>query len=103
MKYDNDKPKMHLVCPEFITEVARVLTFGANKYGENNWRHDVDKTSYGRTYSSVQRHLNAFWAGEDIDPESHLPHLAHAATQIMILYMQTLEGPEMDDRFYGGE
>jgi hypothetical protein len=35
MKYDNDKPKIHLVPPEAIIEAAKVFGFGAEKYGEN--------------------------------------------------------------------
>jgi len=99
MKYDKGKPPIHLVPPECIIGAANVFGFGAAKYGENNWRYDVSNTSYGRTYSSIQRHLNAFWSGEDIDPESGLPHIDHAITQLMILKMQTIEGPEMDDRY----
>jgi len=99
MKYDEGKPPLHLIPPEVLTSVAQVFGFGASKYGENNWRKDVSKTSYGRTYSSIQRHLNSFWCGEDIDPESNMSHLDHAITQLMILKIQTLEGPEMDDRF----
>lgn len=99
MKYDSEKPKMHLIPSEVLTSIAEVFTFGAAKYGENNWRHDVDTTSYGRTYSSAQRHLNYFWSGEDYDPESGLHHLDHAITQLMILKVQTLEGPSQDDRF----
>ena len=99
MKYDSDKPKLHLIPAEVLTSVAEVLTFGAQKYGDHNWRHDVDNTSYGRTYSSALRHLNAFWSNEDIDPESGLHHIDHAITQLMILKIQTIEGPEMDDRF----
>lgn len=99
MKYDEGKPPIHLVPAECIVAAANVFGFGAEKYGENNWRHDVGNTSFGRTYSSIQRHLNSFWSGEDIDPESGLHHIDHAISQLMILKMQTLEGPEMDDRF----
>lgn len=101
MKYDNGKAPIHLIPPEVLVSMAHVLSFGAAKYGENNWRQDVNNTSYGRTYSSLQRHLLSFWSGEDNDPESGLPHLDHAITQLMILKMQTLEttNPEMDNRF----
>ena len=99
MKYDDDKPPLHLIPSEVLLTVANVFGYGAKKYSENNWRYDVDNTSYGRTYASAQRHLNAFWRGEDIDPESGLHHLDHAITQLMILKIQTIEGPEMDDRF----
>lgn len=99
MKYDSDKPKIHLVVPKFITDIAHVLGFGAAKYGENNWRKDAHETQHSRTYSSIQRHLNAYWSGEDVDPESGLSHLAHAATQIMILMNHIEQHPEMDDRY----
>jgi hypothetical protein len=101
MKYDNGKAPIHLVPSEAIISIAKVLGFGAEKYGENNWREDVDSTTWGRTYSSLQRHLNSFWSGEDLDPESGLPHLDHALCQLMILKIQTLEttNMEMDNRF----
>lgn len=99
MKYDSGKPKLHLVPPEAIIEAATVFGFGAEKYGENNWRKDIAKFPYSRHYSSIMRHLFAFHSGEDLDPESGLPHLSHALTQMMILIMTTKEAPKMDDRF----
>jgi hypothetical protein len=40
-------------------------------------------------------------SGEDQDPESGLPHLSHALTQMMILVMTTIESDpiDTDDRF----
>jgi len=99
MKYDNDKAPIALIPPECISEIAKVFGYGAKKYGINNWRKDLNNTSFSRTYSSIQRHLNAFWSGEDNDPESGMPHLAHAATQIMILMIQNKDGTIMDDRW----
>ena len=100
MKYDNGKAPMALVPPEVINEIAEVLGFGANKYGPNNWRDDGYVTEWSRTYSSVQRHLNSFWSGEDLDPESGLSHLAHAMTQLAILMVHKSDGHDhMDDRY----
>ena len=100
MKYDEGKPKIHLVPPEAIIEAARVFGFGAEKYGKNNWRQDIHKFPVSRHYSSIQRHLMAYMMGEDNDPESGLPHLSHALTQMMILVMTTKEGAvSTDDRF----
>jgi hypothetical protein len=101
MKYDNDKPKIHLVPPEAIIEAAKVFGFGAEKYGENNWRQDIEKFPVSRHYSSIQRHLLAYMSGEDQDPESGLPHLSQALTQMMILVMTTIESDpiDTDDRF----
>ena len=85
MKYDTNKAPLSLIPPEAMNQIAEVLGFGAEKYGANNWRDDAHNTQWSRSYSSLLRHLNAFWSGEDIDPESGLSHLAHAATQCMIL------------------
>lgn len=35
-KFDNDKPMMNLLPFEALEEVAKVLTYGANKYGKDN-------------------------------------------------------------------
>lgn len=97
MKFDQGKPPIHLIPPEVIEAMATVLEFGAEKYGQNNWRKDPN--GWSRSYSSLQRHLNSFWAGEDLDPESGEPHLAHALTQCAILFVYFNEQKEHDDRY----
>lgn len=99
MKYDTEKAPMCLIPPEALVQIAQVFAFGAKKYGMNNWRDDGDITEWSRTYSSIQRHLNSFWAGEDIDPESGMSHLAHATTQMMILMIHHQNNKIMDDRY----
>ena len=99
MKFDEGKAPLGLIPPEVLFDIAKVFGFGAQKYGVNNWRTDSKNTSWIRTYSSIQRHLNAWLSGEDIDPESGQSHLAHAATQIMILMTYQREHPECDDRY----
>lgn len=75
MKYDSGKPMLGLIPPEAELEEAKVLTFGAGKYAVENWR----KVRPGSRYlDAALRHLNAFRAGEDIDPDSGLMHLSHA-------------------------
>lgn len=56
-------------------EEAKVHGMGAAKYAPYNWRKGYD---WSLSYGALQRHLLAFWNGEDLDPESGLPHLAHA-------------------------
>lgn len=88
-KYDSGKPMVQLVESWFILEVAKVMTFGAKKYGENNWKGMGGDPM--RTYGSTMRHLLAYHGGEIDDPESGLPHLAHAATEIMFtMYYEKL-------------
>ena len=76
IKHDNDKPMMNLIPPHAEIELARVLTFGATKYGPENWRTLENLET--RYVAAAMRHINAFRQGETLDSESGLHHLAHA-------------------------
>ena len=82
-KFDDTKPKWNLLPLSPIAEVVNVLTFGANKYGPNNWQLLPDFNE--RYFAATMRHLFAWREGETHDPESGLHHLAHAATNIIFL------------------
>ena len=92
VKHDSDKPRMDLLDPDALTEMAKVLGFGAKKYGDHNWRGGIN---HSRLYGAVQRHLNQHWSGETLDDESGLPHLAHAMCGLMMM----IASPENDDRY----
>lgn len=81
-KFDGEKVRYELVPPKAIKAVAEVLTFGASKYGANNWMN-VDNPD--RYVGALMRHLEAYRSGEIKDPESGLPHLHHAATNVAFL------------------
>jgi hypothetical protein len=49
-------------------------------------------TPLGATNAAALRHLIRWWRGEKIDPDSGLPHLAHAACSIFFLLEKELEG-----------
>lgn len=95
MKFDSDKPKMELLDPYAIEQLAMVLTFGAKKYGAWNWAKGL---SYSRLIGAALRHLFAFVKGEDLDEESNLPHLAHCFCCIMMLLAMTQRHSNLDDR-----
>jgi len=76
VKYDDEKPRMHLLPPKATIEVAKVLTFGAQKYDEDNWRKLENLQN--RYTSGALRHIFAHMDGEKLDPESGISHLAHA-------------------------
>lgn len=97
LKYDKDKPRLELIDPLFIEELGRVLAFGAQKYSPDNWREGID---YTRIIASLKRHTLAFEKGEDIDPETGLSHVVHAACNCMFLYWYTLNRPSFDNRYY---
>lgn len=78
-KLDDGKPRAGLVLGGFanaLLEVANVGTYGARKYSVGSWRKVPD--AYSRYLDAGCRHLLLHMAGEYEDPESELPHLAHA-------------------------
>lgn len=75
-KHDGDKPRYDLLPPIAIDEMAKVMTFGAEKYAPDNWRH-VDN-AVERYRAALLRHSFAMLRGEELDPETGLPHAAHA-------------------------
>jgi hypothetical protein len=96
MKFDQDKLPLHLLSTEAMNQTAAVLAFGAKKYAEHNWRAGF---AWSRPLSAAMRHITAFNAGEDKDPESGLSHLAHAACCIMFLLEFEKTHRHLDDRF----
>ena len=87
-KLDGGKAIMGAIPPDAELAVARVLTFGAEKYARDNWRKVPDMDV--RYMDAALRHLNAYRRGESVDSESGESHLAHAACCIMFL-LQTKE------------
>lgn len=95
-KHDNEKPPLALLDPGFLEEVGRVLGFGAQKYAADNWRNGI---SHRRLISAAYRHLGAINGGEDLDPESGLPHTGHVGCCIMFLDWMMKNRPDLDDRW----
>ena len=92
IKHDKEKLRMDLIPYEALEGLAEVLSFGANKYSDHNWRGGV---AHSRLYAACQRHLSSYWNGETLDPESGLNHLKHAMANITFM----LSLPEEDDRY----
>ena len=80
-KHDMDKRRMDLVDYHLLDDLADVLTFGANKYGDNNWK----KVETERYKAALVRHISSYMQGKEVDEESGLHHLSHAACNIMFL------------------
>lgn len=101
LKFDTNKPRFDLIDPWFEEDVAKVLTMGAAKYAENNWKLNTDINRY---IGALQRHLNeikkaAVVSAESsqrsshiantakfFDLESGLQHTAHIACNAMFLH-----------------
>lgn len=98
VKFDSERVQLQLLPPAALHEIAAVLTFGARKYDEWNWAKGIKA---GRLVRAALGHIWAWWAGEENDPESGLPHLAHAGCCILFLLDQSraARGAQFDDRF----
>jgi hypothetical protein len=94
-KFDDGKPRLDLVPYSTIQALARVLGFGAKKYGDWNWTKGL---SWSRPFSALLRHLWAWFWGEDIDPESKLHHLDHVLANACFLRHYTEHNIGTDNR-----
>jgi hypothetical protein len=85
-----------LIPVEAMDMMARLYGFGAEKYEAHNWRKGYE---WSKSFDSLFRHATAALRGEDIDPETGLPHLAGAAFHCFTLMVFMQEHPEFDDRW----
>jgi hypothetical protein len=92
------KPRLELVPWTAVSEIAEVLTFGADKYGANNWCRGA---RWGRYFAALCRHIFAWWRGENLDPETGKSHLAHAGCCLLFLMEYQRNDWGSDDRFKG--
>jgi len=81
--------------PTALLELGKVAGYGASKYARYNF---LKGYRWSLSYDALQRHVHAFWAGEDTDPESGLAHLAHAAWHCLTLLTFSLFRLGTDDR-----
>ena len=58
-KNDTGKNRLDLIEPQFVEAVGKVLTFGAEEYGENNWQNveNAEDRYYAATLFDYQEHL----------------------------------------------
>jgi hypothetical protein len=76
------------------------LLDGMLKYGRSNFRAVGVRASI--YYDAASRHLNAWFEGEGVDPDSGLPHLAHALACLAIIVDAEAAGKLNDDRMHPG-
>jgi len=76
IKHDEGKLRFDLLPVEALEAEVAVLTHGAKKYADDNWKHVPDRKN--RYYAACMRHLVAWRGGEQYDQETGINHLAHA-------------------------
>lgn len=84
-KFDGSKARWDLFNVPALRAIARVLTFGANKYTDDGWHMVPDARR--RYYAAALRHLTAWWesGGAEKDPETGESHLAHVGCCVLFL------------------
>ena len=95
LRFNEGKIRHDLVPAIAQNEYAKVLTVGAQKYAERNWEKGM---SWSKVVASLERHLNAFKRGEDIDPETGLYHTAQIMCNAAFLTEYLFTYPQGDDR-----
>ncbi len=82
--------------PVALIAEAHVMKHGADKYGRRNYRDTPMKMSV--YVGALLRHTLAWSLGEDIDPESGQPHLAHIRACCAVMLGAIDAGVAVDDR-----
>ncbi len=82
--------------PAALIELAKVGGMGAEKYDRSNYLKGYD---WSLCFDAMMRHALAFWSGEEVDPESGIPHMAHAAWHCLALVSFQKHELGTDDRW----
>ena len=79
-----------------LAEIGLAMMEGARKYGRHNYRVSGVRASVYR--DAAWRHLNAWWEGQDIDPDSGLNHISKALACLTVLLDAMIMNNWTDDR-----
>jgi hypothetical protein len=93
-KHDKGKPDITLIPVEALTEVIKVLMFGAAKYGRDNWVKVPDLQN--RYKAAMARHTVLKPVDEEKDPESGLHHEAHAVCCLLFMLQDKINKKDVE-------
>lgn len=104
LKPTNPKDAVGIRKPRFYSgmsaHVRRLVSIGmmegAMKYGRHNYRPAAVRASV--YYDATNEHLDDWWEGEDIDPDSKLNHVIKAICSLTVLADAIITGNLIDDR-----
>ena len=78
-----------LEAPMAVNAVCRVMKFGAEKYGHNDWRKGFDEKE---GLDSVLRHIQSHLNGHLKDSDTGERHLAHAVSGLLMYLDNDIRG-----------
>ena len=79
-----------------VNEVGVAMGEGALKYGRHNFREARIRAEV--YFEAARRHIDDWWEGEDIDPDSGLSHVTKAITTLIVLRDAMINDMWEDDR-----
>lgn len=95
----NKLARFDLMPARQLWKLAEHYGKGAAKYELRNWERGY---AWSLSFAALMRHAWAFWAGEDNDPESGMPHMAAVAFHALALMEFAETHPDKDDRVKHG-
>lgn len=93
-RFNDGKMPMELIPLIGLESAAAVFGYGAKKYATWNWAKGMP---WSVVVGCMLRHLSAMQRGEDIDPESGLPHVGHLMCNALMLATFRETFPEGND------
>lgn len=98
LRYNENKPVLSFLdeARHALAGCAQILMFGAKKYSRGNWLKGLPWIE--GIYDSMRRHEIAFLNGEDLDPETKLPHVDHILCNALFLSEMYHTRKDLDDR-----
>lgn len=87
--------RFDLIPVSALTHLAEHYGKGAEKYEDRNWERGYE---WSLSYAALQRHLTAWWNGEDVDAETGHSHLDAVMFHAFALRTFIETHPEFDDR-----
>ena len=90
--------RFDLIPPDVLWKLAEHYGYGAKKYGARNMERGY---IFSASYAALQRHLNAWYMGEDYDTDPESPghhHLISATWHCITLFWMQLHTKGTDDR-----
>lgn len=89
-------PGFSVVPRRVVSELGLALLEGSAKYGRHNYRSAGVRASV--YVDALDRHLSAWWEGQDLDPDSGLSHVTKAIACLAVLRDSMQQGSWQDDR-----
>ena len=90
------KPPQCFTPQTVVAELGVAMMEGGLKYGPYNWRESGVLASI--YYDAARRHLDYWWEGEDIDPDSGLSHITKAIASLTVLRDAMIQDRFVDNR-----